>query len=125
MQRQPVKLCVHYQVLCGCAPVRVCVHTGALIQNQRGFSLVGRAVCLCQYAQCAAAAYCCHVLAAMLACCSVLAVFVVFSLLFVPQGCSVNCHLEVKLATRSVRVQVWRQAWGVAGTSPPHTVLVH
>jgi hypothetical protein len=44
---------------------------------------------------------------------------------FVVQGCDVGCHLEVLLlATLAAGVQEQRQAWGVAGTSPPHTVLV-
>jgi hypothetical protein len=44
---------------------------------------------------------------------------------FVAQGCDVGCHLEVLLlATLAAGVQEQRQAWGVAGTSPPHTVLV-
>jgi ABC-type polysaccharide/polyol phosphate export permease len=38
---------------------------------------------------------------------------------------AMGCHLEVLLlATLVVRVREQRQAWGVAGTSPPHTVLV-
>jgi hypothetical protein len=57
------------------------------------------------------------------ACCSVLlAVFVVFCLLFVPQGCGVKCHLEVLLlAMRSAGVHVWRQAWGLAGKGGGHS----
>jgi hypothetical protein len=42
----------------------------------------------------------------------------------VQQYCCPLLVLEAHAQERSAGVQVWRQAWGVAGTSPPHTVLV-
>jgi hypothetical protein len=68
-------------------------------------------------------ATCCyHVTAAVLACCSF---GVLLPAVCVAGLCRVGCHLEVLLlATLTDGVQEQRQAWGVAGTSPPHTVLV-
>jgi hypothetical protein len=68
-------------------------------------------------------ATCCyHVRAAVLACCS----FGVFLPAVCGAGlCGAGCHLKVLLlATLTAGVQERRQGWGVAGTSPPHTVLV-
>jgi hypothetical protein len=93
-----------------------CQHQGFGTETQGG-SLVGTPACLCQ-----------QLVAAMS---EQLCLHVTLLVYFLPAVCGaglcgVGCHLEVLLlATLAAGVQEQRQAWGMAGTSPPHTVLVH